>query len=221
MSNKIQQALEAIGKHGCDCDAVDFDGEHTCIAGLCENAIVSLKFENEQLTKRLNKQIADFNRIWAENERLREMYKNMVDEECKDGEIKKQLKEEIEQLKSIGKKDYDGMREFQKKYIDCDHDRIWLEKENARLKLSLDSMRVEFEEFVPGLRADRKRLWEENEQLKKTRGSACTCDKCCGYDPLPCGHYPGDYCDCEEQKRAKEDKERSEYNRLKRRFENE
>jgi len=38
----------------------------------------------------------------GEIERLREMYKNMVDEEYKDGEIKKQLKEENERLKCCG-----------------------------------------------------------------------------------------------------------------------
>ena len=32
----------------------------------------------------------------------------------------------------------------------------------------------------------------------KTKGSACVCDKCCGVDPLPCGCYPDEYCDCEE-----------------------
>lgn len=35
----------------------------------------------------------------------------------------------------------------------------------------------------------------------------CTCDKCEGVDPLSCGHYPDDYCECEEKTENERDEQ--------------
>ena len=65
--------------------------------------------------------------------------------EILDNERKERIKEleaELIQVREEGQKDYDGMREFQAKFIESDHRVRWLEAEVARLKGELNERTI-------------------------------------------------------------------------------